>query len=685
MSDEKRETIKTLPTDDMRAIMWRYADRYDLQMLVQAARSVARGPVAKLVAEGARNTHEWTEGKASLLKAFDESGITSLFMDPKHGGYMEGPKNFALALAAFELSWVDGGSATCSLAGNLALEPIKERGTEEQKDAYMAGAVPGRTEKQFRGAFVLTESLPYVGVETGILSGKVRVADFSAGHEPILQVEKRGRFITNMDFANFVCAAVASDDPRIKGSCMVIVEESDQGVFDRGSPTLKLVHQLSSTRDPIINMKVPASRIIGGYTIKDGVIVPNYNHGEIIEAVFKRTRVTVGLMTAAKLISAVEPVIRYQRGRFRGGDVDPSSPRHKLGIQQKEDALNRLTAIWAMGEASAALGFEAARVFDELDPLEKEKDAYLRSLGIERGRAELKAITAAQKEALELLELERKGVNNTRCEELKNNPLVRYVITDALANVLCPACKLWNTGYGANLMREAVALMGGYGITEDCPGFLGQKWMDCQLEATYEGPEVVQRRQLSMTMGNEVFLRKIDDYIAELEKIHKDKPLMGAGAISEAMKLWKLALTTVEKSKDSLGQKLSTSSRHGASYPLTDAICWLLASRQQIVDTVELEKNGGTNPAVAEGLDGTVNFFSDLAFVQAGKAAGEIIKTVDELFYGYGINDSQTEKALMTQKARVEERMKGFKLAFDRTANALISVMIPEALDYPAM
>jgi alkylation response protein AidB-like acyl-CoA dehydrogenase len=47
------------------------------------------------------------------------------------------------------------------------------------------------------------------------------------------------------------------------------------------------------------------------------------------------------------------------------------------------------------------------------------------------------------------------------------------------------------------MMREAVSLMGGYGITEDCPGFLANKWMDAQLEATYEGPEAVQRRQLT--------------------------------------------------------------------------------------------------------------------------------------------------------------------------------------------
>ena len=188
----------------------------------------------------------------------------------------------------------------------------------------------------------------------------------------MLQVEKRGRFITNMGFANFVTAAVESDDPRIKGTCMVILEETDPGTFDRGTPTRKLVHQLSSTRDPIFSLHVPASRIIGGYTVKDGVIVPRYSHGEIIEAVFRRTRVTVAIMTSAKLLSAVEPVIRYARGRFRGGSIaSPGSPRYELGLQLKQDVVHRLVDVWATGEASAALGFEAARVFDQLDPLEK--------------------------------------------------------------------------------------------------------------------------------------------------------------------------------------------------------------------------------------------------------------------------------------------------------------------------
>ena len=160
---------------------------------------------------------------------------------------------------------------------------------------------------------------------------------------------------------------------------MVILHETDPGIFDRGAPTRKLVHQLSSTSDPIFSLRVPAGRIVGGYTVKDGVIVPRYSHGEIIEAVFRRTRVTVGVMTAAKLLSAIEPIIRYQRGRFRGGEsAAPGSPRYEFGLQLKEDTLHRLIDIWATGEASASLGFAAARLFDELDPLERIKNREVR-------------------------------------------------------------------------------------------------------------------------------------------------------------------------------------------------------------------------------------------------------------------------------------------------------------------
>ena len=721
-----------MPGDEVRQTLWRFHDRYDLQMLVQSVRSVARGPVARLVAEGARNTHEFTAGKAALIDAYDASGITAVFMEPDQGGFIEGPKNLALALVAFELAWVDAGAATASLAGCLALSPIHERGTDEQRDYYMSRCTPpqpGEDRKPWRGAFCLTEPIPYVGVDTGMLNGKVRVAEWSGDGEPMLQVDKRGRFITNMAFANFVTAAVDSADERIKGSCMVVLEEADPGTFDRGTPTRKMAHQLSSTSDPIFSMQVPASRIIGGYEVRDGKIIPKFNHSQIIEAVFKRTRVTVAVMTSAKLLSAVEPIIRYQRGRFRGAEqVSPGTVRYELGLQQRQDVLHRLLGLWSIGEAGASLGFAAARLFDELDPLEREKFDLLEAQGISGGKAEMKLFRDVHRDALELLEIRsREGSpeDDARYRELMDQTLVRYALLDSVAGVLCPAAKLWNTGVGATTMREAVSLMGGYGITEDCPGFLANKWIDAQLEATYEGPESVQRRQLSVTITNELFLAQFRQWTIEMRQIAARLPDTGACLLATAMTLWLWTYEYLCKTSDADGAKLYHSPRQGVTFPLADALCWLLASRHQILDAKELREKGADDPALAEALPGTTAFFDDLCHVQAARAAGEVGRICAELVYGYSRHpvwsdgddaSDPKDRAVMESvvpgvcscsadgrpakagpcmavdqlepfqrlRAKLDSCLSGAQLAKDRAANAVSKVMIPEALDYPS-
>jgi len=728
------DTLRTLPSDAARQIQWGFADRYDLQLLVQSARGVARGPVARLVASGGRNSHEWTPQKAALLEAFDGAGITAVFMEPEDGGLFAGPKNLALALIAFELAWVDGGAATASLAGCLALAPIHERGTPEQQRHYMklaAPAQPGEDRKPWRGAFCLTEPIPYVGVDTGMLNGKVRIVEWQAEEPPILQVEKRGRFITNIGFANFVTAAVDSDDERIKGSCMVILEEGDPGIFDRGTPTKKMVHQLSSTGDPIFNLRIPASRIVGGYDVKDGVIIPRYSHSEVIEAVFRRTRVTVGVMTAAKLLSAVEPVIRYQRGRFRGAEMaKPGSVRYELGLQAREDALHRLVDVWATGEASASLAFAAARAFDELDPLEKELEALYADRGVTGAKAKAKLMREAGDKAVELMQL---AADDPQKQALDSDLLLRFVMLDALADVLCPAAKLWNTGWGAQMMREAVSLMGGYGITEDCPGFLGNKWMDAQLEATYEGPEAVQRRQLSVTMTNPVFLAQFCGWIREMRQIAAEHPGTGACALATAMTMWHWTLHHLQSSKDADGGKLYQSARQGVTFPLADALCWLLAARCQILDVLRLQEQGALDASLAEGLPGLINFMTDLCHVQSSRASGEVSRICAELVFGYnrhpawdeegargcwrqdeldeieilipGFNayaldviqsdGSHPQKAgpcvkchaaqpFLTLHTKLATCLTGSRLAKDRAAEAISKIMSPEALDYPA-
>ncbi|WP_147821013.1 acyl-CoA dehydrogenase family protein [Salidesulfovibrio onnuriiensis] len=691
-------TLRTLPGDDVRQIMWRFADRYDLQMSVQSARGIARGIVAKLVAEGARNTHEWTDQKAELLTAFDQSGLTALFMDPHQGGFIEGPKNLALALVAFELAWVDGGAATCSLANNLALAPIHEKGTTEQRDEYMSRCVPvqpGEDRQMDRGAFALTEPLPYVGVDTGVLCGKVRVADWNDG-DPILEVDKRGRFITNMDFATYVTAAVESVDERIKGSCMVILEEGDEGTFDRGAPTLKMVHQLSSTRDPILKLRVPASRIIGGYEIVDGQIVPKYSHSEIIGSVFHRTRIPVGLMTTSKLLSAVEPVIRYHRKRFQGGDAaKPGSPRFEHGVQMNEDPLQRLLDVWAAGEAGSSLGFAASRLADAFDPIEKAKERLFEEQGVVGPRKQMMTLKKLQDKVLELVELEYTPEDErdaARYAELTGDTLVQFAYMDAMAGVLNPATKLWCTGVGATIMREAISLVGGYGITEDCPGFLMQKWTDAQLEATYEGPEAVQRRHLTLTMPSPVFQGVISAWIKQLRRLGSENQGLGAYSLAAAFELWQWTMTYLHEAKDVEGRKLYHGKRQGVTFAMADALGWLLGPYYLVQDVLELKDKGPMSPTLADGIEDLGAFYTDMAHVQAVRAAGEAVRICTELVYGYaepagdccgqGCHPAGLDE-FVSLKAKVDGCMTGARLAKDRAGKALSGVMIPEALDYP--
>ena len=339
-------------------------------------------------------------------------------------------------------------------------------------------------------------------------------------------------------------------------------------------------------------------------------------------------------------------------------------------------------------------------------------------------------------EAIEYLALSRDPAPDAaRLAALRDDPLVQFALLDAQANVFCPACKLWNTGYGATMMREAVSLMGGYGVTEDCPGFLGHKWMDAQLEATYEGPEAVQRRQMSLTMTSVVFLAQFENWIADLRQSASGRPETGACLLASAMKLWLWTLRHLQGSTDANGQKLYQSNRQGVTFPLADALCWLLASRQQILDVMNLEMSAQAYPSVAEELPGVSSFLTSLCHVQAARAAGEVSRICADLVFGYNRHPEWTDEAcaacygttelnelegtipgiasaargtadvredaqkhpakagpcpdvsalqpFLQLSGKLNACLTGSRLAKDRAAVALSQVMIPEALDYP--
>jgi hypothetical protein len=256
--------------------------------------------------------------------------------------------------------------------------------------------------------------------------------------------------------------------------------------------------------------------------------------------------------------------------------------------------------------------------------------------------------------------------------------------------------------------------------------------MDAQLEATYEGPEAVQRRQLSVTMTNEVFLAQYDQWTQELRRIASEKPDTGACALASAMKLWRYSFDHLQVAKDADGEALFQSSRQGVSFPLADALAWLMAARALVLDVVELEAKGAESPTLADGLPGLVRFYQDLVHVQVARAAGEVGRICAELVYGYNRHpewDESTRAQCYTVeevdsldalipgigccatdvvgkdgahpakagpcakcdgiadfaalRVKLDTCLTGTRLAKDRCADALAKVMIPEALDYP--
>jgi hypothetical protein len=242
----------------------------------------------------------------------------------------------------------------------------------------------------------------------------------------------------------------------------------------------------------------------------------------------------------------------------------------------------------------------------------------------------------------------------------------------------------------------------------------------------------VQRRQLSVTMVNDVFLAQFQGWIEEMRQIASKKPGTSACALATAMQMWLWTIHHLQIVKDADGATLYQMNRQAVTFALADALCWLLAARSFILDVMELEAQGPQNPAVAEGLAGTLQFMTDLCAVQAARAGGEVGRVCAELNFGYNRHPKWDEEACQTcyqddelielegtmaglssiavdvigpdgshpakagpcvriggldqfvrLRTKLDGCITGSQLAKDRAAEALTKVMIPAALDYP--
>jgi hypothetical protein len=317
------DALRTLPTDEIRQIMWRLSDRFDA---ADAGPGGARRRAGSGRAARGRRRSAPTSGrggKAGAARRLRPLRAHRRVLDPEHGGFIDGPKNLALALVAFELAWVDAGAATCSLAGQprtradsrarharaaLVLHAPARARPNPARTAPLAGRVlPHR-------AYSLRRRRDRPAERQGARREWPEGASRSCGREAwalhhehgVRQLRHRRRRLRRPAHQGHVHGDPGGDRPR----------------------RLRPRHAHAQARAPALVHRTtrssacacPPAASSAATRVEDGVIVPRYGHGEIIEAVFRRTRVTVGLMTAAKLLSAVEPVLRYQRTRFRGGD-----------------------------------------------------------------------------------------------------------------------------------------------------------------------------------------------------------------------------------------------------------------------------------------------------------------------------------------------------------------------------
>jgi hypothetical protein len=237
------------------------------------------------------------------------------------------------------------------------------------------------------------------------------------------------------------------------------------------------------------------------------------------------------------------------------------------------------------------------------------------------------------------------------------------------------------------------------------------------------------------TMTREVFQAHFRGWIGEMRQLGAERPGTGACTVASAMELWLYTMQHLVDAKDASGKTLYRERRQGVTFPMADALCWLAASRQQILDLKRLDEEGAGEPALKDTLPGTVAMLSDLAHVQAARAAGEVGRICAELVYGYNLHPSWEKdgkacyqakgleglesympgiqagaetitdtidgdgghamkagpcpcfdglEAFRRLRSKLDGCLTGSRLAKDRAAQALTTVNIPEKLDYPA-
>lgn len=231
----------------------------------QMIREFAEKEVAPLAAE----IDEQERFPAETVKKMAQLGLMGIPVPAELGG--ASGDNIMYSIAVEELSRVCATTGVVlSAHTSLALAPILEHGTQEQKEKY----VPKLASGEWIGAFGLTE--PNAGTDA---SSQQTIA-VPEGDEYVLNGTKI--FITNAGYADlYIIIAMTDKSLGVKGISAFIVEASTPG-FSVGKKEAKLGIRGSATAELIMdNCRIPKENLLGKIGGGFGIAMKTLDGGRI--------------------------------------------------------------------------------------------------------------------------------------------------------------------------------------------------------------------------------------------------------------------------------------------------------------------------------------------------------------------------------------------------------------------
>src|SRR5690606_10810628 len=220
-------------TDDQRAVQ-------------EMARAFAEREVAPLAAEYERRRCL----PPGIVRRMGEQGLIGVMFPEEYGG--AGGDVLAQALAVQEISKVNAGIGATLLVQVLALYPIWQHGTEEQKRRYLPAGLRG----EIIGAIGMTE--PDAGSDfAAVQTRAVRDGDAWV-------IDGRKTFITNGPVADFVLVAARTvPGAGRKGLSLFIVDRGTPG-FSVARKSDKMGWHTSETGELLFEgCRLPAEQLLG--------------------------------------------------------------------------------------------------------------------------------------------------------------------------------------------------------------------------------------------------------------------------------------------------------------------------------------------------------------------------------------------------------------------------------------